>query len=117
VEEDELREVLIRLADAGALDDKRFAGRYAEDKRQLRGWGPERIAAALRERGVDEELIEAALAVDDAESQTRRAAAILVERGMGCGSEAERGRALRFLAQRGFGLEVGYAAIRIGGDY
>ena len=43
-----------RLLEAGALDDERFARRFAEDKRELRGWGPDRIAEALRARGVDE---------------------------------------------------------------
>ena len=44
----------VRLAEAGALDDERFARRFAEDKRELRSWGPERIAEALRARGVEE---------------------------------------------------------------
>ena len=43
-----------RLIEAGALDDERFARRYAEDKRELRGWGPERIREALAARGVAE---------------------------------------------------------------
>ena len=53
VAEDEIAEVLERLLEAGAIDDERFARRFAEDKRELRGWGPDRIAEALRARGVD----------------------------------------------------------------
>ena len=41
-----------RLTEAGGIDDARFARLFAEDKRALRGWGPERIEEALRARGV-----------------------------------------------------------------
>ena len=35
----------------GALDDERFARRFAEDKRELRGWGPEQYRATLASAG------------------------------------------------------------------
>ena len=47
----EIADAVERLVAAGALDDARFARRFAEDKRELRGWGPERIREALAERG------------------------------------------------------------------
>ena len=47
VEEAEVEEVIALLIEAGAIDDASFARRYAEDKRQLAGWGPDRISAAL----------------------------------------------------------------------
>ncbi|MGZ5320794.1 MAG: regulatory protein RecX, partial [Solirubrobacterales bacterium] len=81
VEEAELAEVLARLIDAEALDDERFAKRFAEDKRELRGWGPDRIAEALEARGVEEALIEAALAADDGEQVARRALGVLERSG------------------------------------
>lgn len=110
--EEELHEALARLSEAGALDDERFARRYAEDKRELRGWGPERIAEALRARGISAERIEAAVAAEDVESQIERATAVLAERGASCESEPDRGRALALLVRRGFPAEVGYSAIR-----
>ena len=61
VEEAELAEVIAPADEAGAIDDERFARRYAEDKRELRGWGPDRIAEALRARRGARALIEAAL--------------------------------------------------------
>ena len=39
------------LVETGGLDDERFARRFAEDKRELRGWGPERIREALGRAG------------------------------------------------------------------
>lgn len=112
VPEEALAEVLARLTAEGAVDDEEFARRYAEDKRELRAWGPDRIAEALRSRGVGRDRIDAALAVEDVESQIRRAGALLAERRMSCLTESDRGRALGLLARRGFPSEVGYAAIR-----
>ena len=39
------------LVEAGAIDDASFARRYAEDKRELAGWGPDRISTALEGAG------------------------------------------------------------------
>jgi regulatory protein len=50
---DEAEEALERLIEIGELDDERFARLYAEDKRDLRGWGPDRIREALVERGIE----------------------------------------------------------------
>lgn len=111
----ELEEVdaaISELIELGALDDERFARLFAEDKRELAGWGPERIEAALRERGLDSHLIAAVCAVDDHAAQVERAAGLLTARNAPLGGEAERGRALGFLARRGYDYEVAYEAIR-----
>ena len=49
---DEIEAALRRLFETEVLDDERFARRYAEDKRELSGWGPDRIREALLGRGV-----------------------------------------------------------------
>ena len=107
-----MAEVLLRLIEAGALDDERFARRYAEDKRALAGWGPERIREALAARGLSDPQIEAAVAGETAAEQVHRARELLDRRGAGVGTEQERARALALLARRGFELEVAYEAIR-----
>ena len=48
---EEIEAAIDRLTEVGELDDERFARRYAEDKRELRGWGAERIREALLSRG------------------------------------------------------------------
>jgi regulatory protein len=108
----EIEDVIALLAEAGAIDDRGFARRYAEDKRQLAGWGPDRIARSLQGRGVAHEHIEAALAGDDEEEQLDRAIELLAQRGLGCGSERERERALGLLVRRGYSLELAYDAVR-----
>jgi regulatory protein len=112
VGEAEIAEVLELLAEAGAVDDASFARRYAEDKRTLAGWGPERIGSALEARGVAREHIDAALVGEDEGRQLERAISLLDEREMRCISEAGRERALRLLVRRGYSLEIGYEAVR-----
>lgn len=112
MEEAELAEVIARLAEAGALDDVRFARRFAEDKRELRGWGPDRIAEALRARGVGEAEIELALAAESGEAVVIRAVELLAQSGEEPIDERSRARALSLLARRGYPLEAAYEAVR-----
>src|SRR5262245_58880858 len=112
VEEGEAEEVIALLAEAGAIDDASFARRYAEDKRQLAGWGPERIARALEARGVARQHVEEALAGEDEAAQLDRAVALLADRGVASASERDRERALGLLVRRGYSLELAYEAVR-----
>ena len=108
----EIEAAIARLVEIGELDDARFARRFAEDKRELRGWGSERIAKALEARGVGPDEIAAALATEDAGAQVERAASLLASRGASLADDAERARALAFLVRRGYGSEVAYEAVR-----
>ena len=51
------------------LDDARYARLFVEDKRTLEAWGSERIERELRARGVERELVAAALADGDADAE------------------------------------------------
>ena len=108
----EIEAAVERLVEAGALDDQAFAHRFAEDKRELRGWGPERIREALAARGLDRQLIEAALGDEGHAEQLARALEMLERRGHSAGDEASRARALAFLARRGYNSELAYDAVR-----
>jgi regulatory protein len=112
VAEAEIEEVIVLLMEAGAIDDAGFAQRYAEDKRALAGWGPDRISASLESRGVPREHIEAALGGEDEEAQLERAVGLLGDRGMSCEDGRERERALGLLVRRGYPLELAYEAVR-----
>jgi regulatory protein len=103
---------LERLIEAGALDDAHFAAAYAADKRELRGWGSERIREALEARGVGAGEIAAALAAEPDEAQAERGAELLIARGADLADESGRGRALAYLVRRGYGSEVAYEAVR-----
>jgi regulatory protein len=112
VAEADIEEVIALLIEAGAIDDAGFALRYAEDKRSLAGWGPDRISKALDGRGVEREHVDAALSGDDEEAQLERAIGLLGDRGLACESGRERDRALGLLVRRGYPLELAYEAVR-----
>jgi len=101
-----------RLIELGELDDERFARRYAEDKRELRGWGAERIRESLLQRGIEPALAEAAVDACSDDDELSRAGALLATRADRLESEADRARALAFLTRRGYELEIAYEAIR-----
>lgn len=110
--EDEIDGAVSRLVECGELDDERFSRLFAEDKRELAGWGSERIRGALRDRGLASSLIEAACAEDDHETQVERAVGLLVQRYAPFEDDRERNRALGMLNRRGYDYEVAHAAIR-----
>ena len=100
-----------RLIEIGELDDERFARRFAEDKRELRGWGSERIREALLSRGLGREHVAAALGERGA-GELERAVDVLERRGGSLATESDRGRALAYLARRGYDSETAYEAVR-----
>ena len=112
VEDVERREILDRLLALGELDDERFARRFAEDKRELAGWGSERIQASLLARQVDPDTVEEVLAVDGEAEQVDRATELLAARPGALDDDASRSRALAFLARRGYAYEIAHSAIR-----
>ena len=109
----EVEGAIERLTEADELDDRRFAQCYADDKRELRGWGSERIREALVSRGIPDSLVQLALEDDSEIAQVRRASELLIRRYQPLGDDADRARALAFLARRGYGYEVAYEAIRV----
>ena len=109
---EEIEDAVGRLIEAGGLDDARYARIFAEDKRALAGWGPERIARTLAERGIDAALIEEVCGAEDYGAQVERAAELLDVRDIELGDDRGRTRALGFLTRRGYEYEVAYEAIR-----
>jgi regulatory protein len=112
VSDEDVAATVDRLVEIGELDDARFARRYAEDKRELAGWGAERIRESLIARGVEPEHIEAAMAADEEPDQVVRAAALLARRASAVDSDRARARALGYLTRKGYTYEVAHEAIR-----
>lgn len=113
VEPETINEVCEELTRQGYLDDARYARRFAEDRRALDDWGPERIERKLRAAGVEQEHIDAALATRDGESELEAAVQLLRRR---CGEIPETGRererALGLLVRKGYDFELAYEAVR-----
>jgi len=112
VEPEQVEEVVDRLVSSGVLDDASFARRYAEDKRQLKRWGSERIRAALRDRGISPDDVEEALGENGGVQEVELALELLRERGTPLADALERQRALGLLIRRGYDSDVAYEAIR-----
>ena len=65
--------MLDRLADVGLVDDADFAEQWVRSRRVNAGKGKRALAAELRTKGVDNEVITAALADIDAGAERERA--------------------------------------------
>jgi len=120
IQADEIDEVLAELIGFGYLDDARYARVFTQDKRTLEAWGNDRIVRALRERGVERELIEAAIHVDDGLGEGResggeleRAVELLNQRfPSGPAAQRDRERAFGVLARKGYESETAADAVR-----
>jgi len=108
-----VEEAVGELERAGYLDDADYARRFAEDRRTLDGWGPDRIERRLLELGIEPGLVARALADRDAGEERAAAAAILARRFPApLATERDRARALGVLARKGYDLELAHDAIR-----
>jgi regulatory protein len=101
------------VTEQGYLDDARYARLLAEDRRNVDGWGVDRIRERLRAAGIEPELIEQTLAGHDAESELAAARELLTRR---CGGPLSdnraRQRAFGILIRAGYDSDVAYDAIR-----
>ena len=57
VKADTDRQVTQRMEEAGLINDRDFAGRYARELMQRKGYAVARVEQALRQKGIDRELI------------------------------------------------------------
>jgi regulatory protein len=124
---EELAEAAIQtLGRQGFLDDGRYARLFVSDKRALEQWGSERIRRGLLSRGIDRQLVEAALAEapdpaagDDGEggeggapSELDRALGLLRRRFPDPPQDRrDRNRALGMLLRKGYESELALDAL------
>lgn len=106
VSESELNGLLDELEQCGYLDDQRYAAMFVRSS-VMRGHGPMKIAYALRDKGVDDDLAREAFELADTDwlEQAR------YQREKKFGEEIpkdfkERARQSRFLAGRGFYIDT-----------
>ncbi len=113
VEPDAIEETVAELVELGYLDDARFAHLFAQDKRELQGWGSERIRRALGERGVASELIEQALEGGGGEELDRALGLLRRRFPDPPRTRRDRDRALGVILRKGYDSELALAALAI----
>jgi regulatory protein len=113
-----ITQTIATLAEAGSVDDVRFARLFTEDKRELEQWGSERIQRALTGRGIDPELAAAVVGGDGEpaaathEAERERALALLRRRfPEPPRTRRDRDRALGVLLRRGYESELALDAL------
>jgi regulatory protein len=104
---------VLELEESGYLDDAGYAQRFAEDRRELDGWGAERIARKLASVGVDAETIAIVCEARDRDGELEAALALLRQRFREPPeTDRDRERALGMLVRKGYDLELAYDAVR-----
>ncbi len=98
--------LLERLRAEGWVDDGAFAAFWVDNREAFRPKGRWALSAELREKGVADEAIEAALEALDEEESAQRAAEKALRRYASLEEEAFRRRLSGYLQRRGFTLEV-----------
>jgi regulatory protein len=114
---DTIEAAISTLDELGYLGDERFVRLFVTDKRELEGWGNERIRRGLVTRGIERELISHVLAdstAEDGAGQTEldRARAVLQRRfPIPPRDRRERERALGVLLRKGYESELALDAL------
>jgi regulatory protein len=112
IESPTVDEAASELGEQGYLDDARFARLFAQDKRELERWGSDRIRRTLTARGIERELIEAALGAEEQIGELERAVAVLRRRfPTPPGDPRERERALGLLLRKGYDSDLALDAL------
>ena len=110
-EEQEIAQAISELQQGGWLSDERFAEAYIR-MRQLKGFGPIRIAIELNERGVEESITDALLHADDENWQQILEQQYLKKyKNRPIEDYNDKAKRIRFLQYRGFSLDAIYRAI------
>jgi len=110
-DETEIAQTISELQQGGWLSDERFAEAYIR-MRQLKGFGPIRIAMELNERGVKEVIVEAFLdASDESWQQTLVQQYQKKYKNKAIKDYNDKAKRIRFLQYRGFPLDQIYQVV------
>lgn len=80
VPDDAAETVLSRFTEVGLIDDRAFAAAWVDSRHSGRGLARRALAAELRKRGIDGDVVGEAVAVVDAEAEDRAARQLVARR-------------------------------------
>jgi regulatory protein len=110
--------VLDRLAEVGLVDDADFAEQWVRSRRANAGKGKRALAAELRTKGVDNEVITATLADIDSGAERQRAEQLVRDKlrreKLGDDDDAKLARRLvGMLARRGYSQSMAFDVVKV----
>jgi regulatory protein len=101
-----IEEVLARLERLGYVDDRAFAQYWIENRDQFGPRGPRALRYELHQKGVSDDIIQAALDRLDTHDSAYRAAQAQMRRLRGLSQQEFRNKLGSFLARRGFDYDI-----------
>ena len=98
---------MAQLVQYGFIDNERYAKAYAEDKMKYNRWGTRKVEMMLRSKGIDDDIISAAIEeVSDDDDQAETLKKLLEEKSRSLRNEIDpykkKQKLLRFAISRGF---------------
>lgn len=103
------------LEQEGFLCEARYARAFARDKSRFAGWGPLKIRAALRQKGIPPQDVADALEEVAEAEESPDLEALLAKKLRSLGGQEPymkaKGKLVRFAASRGFAAEQTYRAV------
>ncbi len=117
VSREKAEDTISRLVEKGYLDDKTFSRERAETRLRLNNWGRNKIAAELRAKGVDPEIVKNTIeGIGEKEELFWASEALkkwLKRKGVAPPLDSElENKALRFLSSRGFPFHISIEALK-----
>ena len=109
IECDDKAKIINRLIDEDFINEKRYCAYFVKDKFRFNKWGKVKISYALKQKGLSDELINAALQTIDEGEYDEMLAALLKTKLTGLKYEFEyekQGKLFRFAQSRGFESNV-----------
>ncbi len=106
--------VLDRFTEVGLIDDQAYAEAFVAVKHRERALGPTALRTELRRKGVDDEIVAAAVGSVDPDMERDRAGALIARRvdaAMAYGEPAARRRLIGLLARRGYSAELAHQVV------
>ncbi|MCI2421884.1 recombination regulator RecX [Saccharopolyspora sp. K220] len=115
IDEDIADGVLQKFVDAGLVDDASFAEEWVHSRQQHQGLGRKALGFELRRKGVDEQLVAAALSTVDGDAEVERARE-LVQRKLRTmttlDQTAKMRRLVGMLARKGYSEGLAFRVVR-----
>lgn len=103
---DVVEKVISLLKKYSYIDDYAYAGSFLRDKFNLNGFGMERIIKELKQRGIDDEIIDEAVMENEVDEVSRAVSLIEKKYGFYNYDIKEKRRIAGFLARRGYSFQT-----------